>query len=456
MGPVLLWSLLLVAYTTIAVVTHSSGQLTVVEAAMLLLGPVVALAVALRPSWVALGMVAVPGALLSSVPTRALVLLTVATLAAHLLTRGQLYLDWKSGILPIACLVVVSYFYRAELSGLGPLIARGYLSLMAFWVLLALITYNAVRSRELGPQALAGALLFGAALTLLMELSGIAASPAAQSEGVTPVGGRLAYIAVIGFSVSLAWLVSLRRDAPLGKRILLTLLTLVFLVWTVMPFIRAAWLSGLLFVVLLARWSGKRRYWLVVPIVAMIVIAVPIARERVFPGSTTSGFPQAFRTGDITTGRIELWSILWRDEVVPALPFGNGYGHMFSLSPQRLLGFEGYQRESSTNPFVFPHNDFIYWMVELGLIGLGALVVFWLHLLRVFRRLSRDPDRTLRQGAFMFAGVLITMFIVQLVDNSFAIRYVSTPFFIAAGLLFGLEARREMAQLTRMTPDAMS
>jgi ABC-type dipeptide/oligopeptide/nickel transport system ATPase component len=84
-------------------------------------------------------------------------------------------------------------------------------------------------------------------------------------------------------------------------------------------------------------------------------------------------------------------------------------------------------------------------------IGLGALVVFWLHLVSACRRLSRHRDDTFRQSAFMFAGVVITMFVVQLVDNSFAIKSVSTPFFIAVGLLFGLEARREEDRLARTT-----
>ena len=38
----------------------------------------------------------------------------------------------------------------------------------------------------------------------------------------------------------------------------------------------------------------------------------------------------------------------------------------------------------------------------------------------------------------MLAPIMITMFLVQLFDNGFVIRFVATPFFIAAGLVAGL------------------
>jgi O-antigen ligase len=105
----------------------------------------------------------------------------------------------------------------------------------------------------------------------------------------------------------------------------------------------------------------------------------------------------------------------------------------------RAAAFEG-NFQPGENTFIFPHNDFLYLFVDLGLVGAGLFILFWLSLFRKFRKLSHSTHSESRGDVRMLAPIIIVMFVVQMFDNGFAIRFVATPFFIAAGLVTGLYA----------------
>ena len=90
-----------------------------------------------------------------------------------------------------------------------------------------------------------------------------------------------------------------------------------------------------------------------------------------------------------------------------------------------------------------PHDDFLFLFMELGIVGFGLLVAFWLSLLRKIRLLSRSPDEQARYDVRVLVPVIIVMFFVQLFDNGFALRFVAERFFIVAGLVFGLQYLRQ-------------
>ena len=90
-----------------------------------------------------------------------------------------------------------------------------------------------------------------------------------------------------------------------------------------------------------------------------------------------------------------------------------------------------------------PHDDFLFLFMELGILGFGLLVAFWLHLLRKIRLLSRSPSEQARYDVRVLVPVIITMFLVQLFDNAFVTRFVAERFFIVAGLVFGLQYLRQ-------------
>jgi O-antigen ligase len=111
---------------------------------------------------------------------------------------------------------------------------------------------------------------------------------------------------------------------------------------------------------------------------------------------------------------------------------------MWSLTPTDIFGFENVF-VTQENAFIFAHNDFIFLFVELGIIGLGLLIAFWLHLFRKIRALSRSHSESTRYRVRVVIPIIVVMFFVQLFDNGFAIRFVAERFFIAAGLVFGMQ-----------------
>ena len=170
-------------------------------------------------------------------------------------------------------------------------------------------------------------------------------------------------------------------------------------------------------------------------LILVLALTVPLVGERILPGGP-GDITDTETIDRITTGRSVLWEDLWR-RGAEALPWGNGWGYMWSLTPIDLFGFEG-AFTTGDNPFVYPHNDFLFVFLELGILGLGLLIGFWIQLLRRIRLVSRAHDEAARFGVRVLVPVLVVGLLVQLFDNGFAIRPVAERFFLAAGLVLGL------------------
>jgi hypothetical protein len=341
-------------------------------------------------------------------------------------------------------LALAAHLFAAPTSGDAALAARGFLNGFNYLVLLAITAYNAAWLGDLRAQDLVNAFLVGAIVSVLLENLGIAASvvPEGAGEVVVSIGRNVGYMAAIGFTLAFTRLILPANEDGRAYRGLYMALALAFAILTGVAFVRTAWLAALITVIMVARLVRKQRYWLIVPLALVLAMMIPVARERVLPGAG-EGIESAFSDSQrITTGRWGLWSILWSEEMAPAMPWGNGYGHTFSLSPERLFGFETFQGPQSTSPFVYPHNDFIFWGIELGILGIAALVIFWVRLLQALRWMSRaGPLHSDVANAYALVGIIVTMFLVQIVDNSFAVRIVGESSFLAAGFIFGLKAR---------------
>jgi O-antigen ligase len=186
-------------------------------------------------------------------------------------------------------------------------------------------------------------------------------------------------------------------------------------------------------------------FWFVASLFLVIVFTVPLVAERIVsvPGADV-GTPATLN--QVTTGRSKLWANLW-DRGVEALPMGQGWGYVWSLTPRDIFGVEGVFNAGG-NPFVYPHNDFLFLFVELGIVGFGLLALFWLGLFQKVRHLTHSPRQPIRYSVMVLVPVLIVMLVVQMFDNGFAIDFVAYRFFAAAGLVFGLHySTREGARV---------
>ena len=96
----------------------------------------------------------------------------------------------------------------------------------------------------------------------------------------------------------------------------------------------------------------------------------------------------------VTTGRSELWGSYWNGEPMHAFRPRLGL-HVVSDFDRdiRFRGCNSARREAASS---IPHNDFLFLFMELGILGFGLLVVFWLDLLRRIRLLSRSRSEWIR------------------------------------------------------------
>jgi O-antigen ligase len=428
-----------------------SGRVDALQAGILLGGPVVLALALLRPEWTILVMVALPSSITSPIPTRVLIVFMAAALFGFVL-QGGLHLSSGTGIYPLVGIIALAFAMKATVSAEATEAADEILKSIIYFTLVMLVAFNAMAAGRIRIDSFVNALLLGIAVSAVLQPF-LAASTSFESIDSSPFRGKFAYLAAMGFGVAYVRLSLNRREGRRPSR-LDAFLALAFLCLTFIGFSRAAWIATLWVFALVSRWTRRKTFWLVASLFLVIVFTVPIVAERIAPVSGPGVGTEA-TLDQVTSGRWELWTDLW-DRGVEALPMGQGWGYIWSLTPSDIFGVEGVFNEGG-NPFVYPHDDFLFLFVELGIVGFGLLALFWLSLFQKVRRLTRSPREPIRYSVMVLVPVLIVMLVVQMFDNGFAIAFVADKFFAAAGLVFGLYyATRESAPLSpRMARPAL-
>lgn len=430
----LLVPILLVAYGAGVIALLASGRLIVSQAGALLAAPILLCAAALRPEWVILVVLALPGSGISPVPPRQMTLLMVASLFGFLL-QGRFRLGLATGIYPLLGLIALAMAYKANVPTEATVFADDLLKVIVYLALLMLAGFHGAYHKNVSIDAVVGALLIGIVASAI--LTSLTESPGGFGDVTnTPFRGKFAYLAAMGFGVTQVRLLLSRAVGrkPSGWDYFLRF---AFLFLTAIAFVRVAWIAALLVLALAAKWARRKAYWVTVPVALVILLAVPAVGERIAPGGITHVTSGESLTR-LTTGRYLLWEELW-ERGSDALPWGNGFGYVWALESEDVFGFEG-QFSSEGNAFIYPHNDFLFLFVELGIVGFGLLLLFWGHLFATVRSLSRSRDAYLGYEARVLVPIVVTMLLVQLFDNGFAIRMVAERFFIVAGFIFGLRS----------------
>ena len=359
----------------------------------------------------------------------------LATLFGFLL-QGRLRLGGpETGVYPLVGIIALAIAVKADTSAEASATADGMLKVFIYYALLMVVAFNAAANGRMRIDTFVNALLLGIVGATILQpfVSGM------SFEGITQTPFRqIAYLSVMGFGVTYVR-VSLSDSADRRRSAFDVPLMVVFCCLTAIGFVRAAWMAGLSVFALVSRWTGRKSFWIVSSLILVLVLTVPVVGERVLPGGAAD--IANVDLARVTTGRSVLWKALL-DRRADTLSFGNGWGYTWSLTSAELFGSEA-SFTTEENNHIFPHNDFLFLLIELGILGFGLLVAFWLHLLRKIRLLSRSPSEQGRYDVRVLVPVIIVMFFVQLFDNGFAIRFVAERFFITAGLVFGLQCLRQ-------------
>lgn len=201
-------------------------------------------------------------------------------------------------------------------------------------------------------------------------------------------------------------------------KILWLIISFILLLGLILSFSRAAWLSSIIILYLLAIYFNKK-YLLILPTFLFIIILY-IFWERIF---------DVAYLGDISTGRFLLWStFLSHLFTYGNLFFGLGIGYTFKFNPKELVGFVGFQ--AADNPYIYVHNDFLYFFLETGMIGLLLFIYFYVIIIRDINKFLRNEKNNLDEIKIILSVKcsLIPIIIMHFTDT----------FLFASGLLYYL------------------
>lgn len=428
---VLLISALTVAATLGAIALLATGRLRLPDALLVAGAPWALMAAVIRPDWLLLALIAMPASLTAVVRSNAMVILVAVALMAMLLTRRRFSLGMRTGLVALMLINVAGLLFRANVGLEALAVNGGTMHLLTYYILLALLAFNLARLGELAGDSVGVALVLAVFSTTLIGLAGYGGAWFESGPGII-THTYIAPMAAAAFGTSLAWYLLARSDmSRLGS----LAMSAALLSLTVLSFSRASWVAAGMTLALLVNGLRGKAYVLVLTAFLVIVVLTPTVRQEI--SRTESGDVVAqVRSGEITTGRWTLWGELWiRAE--SALPWGNGFGYVWSLSSSELFGVEGLF-ESGESGVVPPHNDFMYLLVEFGIPGFLLLAFFWVQLFRAHSLLSKSRNPVLRRSAWVLLGVTVSGLIFALVDDLFAVRPVAERFFPIAGALFGL------------------
>ena len=373
---------------------------------------------------------------------------------AHLTTLLLIYL----------AIVLISFYrlyenrvYMIQTYGLtyttGSLISE-YLINTLKWALPGVMLYDGCRTRERTILALLSIiviyLFLGAMVVKVMPLgAALLSGDELQRLALRLLVSRTGYHRV-NLSMMLAgasWAVLALRGLTSDRRLhLLAILASICVLYaqslTAGRAGYAAWAATGL-VLCVYRW---RAYLLVAPVIVVaLVLFMPSVSDRILFGVTQDEFSSSVTLNDydLTSGRIVIWPAVI-DKIRQGPLFGFGRMGMWST------GVVVYTALILTEDFGHPHNAYLEWMIDNGIIGFIPVMAFFavvlFHALRLFR------DR--RSGLFMAAGGVAAALVLGLLcaamgSQTFYPVEGTVGMWCAIGVMLRLSVNRSQA-LARM------
>ncbi len=133
--------------------------------------------------------------------------------------------------------------------------------------------------------------------------------------------------------------------------------------------------------------------------------------KRLFYSIPASGDLNDIISNINTSGRLEFWTYLWKNESISF--FGKGLGYAINIGKNQFPGLN------------LVHNDFLWLLIDVGIFGITLL---FLTILYMYKKVLKIEDTTLKR---VYLSLLFSIPIIMLVDNFVFHLYVYFP------LLFG-------------------
>ncbi len=445
--PLLTAVMTLLAASTLGVVALlAMGRLGIIDAIVFVAAPWMLLAAAFRPDWLLLALIAMPASFTAAIQTQRVLPMIAVALAALLVTRPSFSVGWRTGLAALFAVNVAGYLFVADVGQFATEVNRGIMLNLTYYILLALLAFNLAKLGELDGERLGSALVIGVLSTLVVGLAGYGGGWFESGQGIiTRTYLNPMAAAALGVCVARVFEDRSASQGYLGN----LLLTALLLFLTIVSLSRATWIAATITIALLAFRSGRRGYVLILMAVIVLALLAPTVRQEISRSESGDIFAQA-RTGAITTGRWKLWTELWQ-RAEPALPWGHGFGYVWSLSSEDLFGSPG-EFQSEESGVVPPHNDFVYLFVEFGIPGVLLLLLFWVQLFRAQGLVAGSTAPLIARSGSLLLGALVTGLIFALFDDVFAVRPIAERFFPVAGFIFGLAEMERARRRSQPVP----
>ena len=352
--------------------------------------------------------------------------------------RAALSFGLASGLLPIVVLLLLAHVFQAEVPATAAVARDAFLKFLGYYVVVAILSFALARSGELTVRQLVPALLIGAGGTAFALLAVGGPSALVQHASLNTILGielqsAFAYLSAMAFIVSYAWVLSDGRWFERCREI--RWVSVVFFgSMTFLSYTRGAWLAALIGLVYVPRRAGKPRLAWLALLLLVVVLVLPVGRERLFSDIGEGGLGRRDLHRSARHGRLGLWEVMLEEARTEPV-FGHGFGFTFSQGSVDWFGFEG---NFGTGSFVYPHNDLLFWSLEFGVIGVALYAGFWVALWAKYRRLVTYPDAAVRHDALLLSGVFTAMLVATLTANGIFVYPVAGRFFVASGVLFAL------------------
>jgi O-antigen ligase len=205
-----------------------------------------------------------------------------------------------------------------------------------------------------------------------------------------------------------------------------------------------AW-AGVGLTLCVLRW---RKYLLVAPVmVVLVLLLVPSIADRMLQGFSRDMFTSNVSVDDydVTAGRVVIWPIVI-EKIKQHAWFGYGRMGMWTT------GVVAYVSIVLAEEFGHPHNAYLEWLLDNGILGFIPVMIFYMvvlfHAFRVF------IDR--RNGMFMAAGGMAAALVLGLMgagmgSQSFYPIEGTVGMWCAMGIMFRVSVNRSRA-LAAMRP----
>ena len=303
---------------------------------------------------------------------------------------------------------------------------------------------NRGRSEWIIGTALFSGVLFVAMMFVVLGAGGLSFDQIRTNRSIFIALGRQsnnagALLAII-FTCSLfMWEMARKR----GLKLLLFFTTLVLMMGVLLTASRAAILA--LMVALLLYTIEFRRLRTLFAVVTIAAIGFALAPQAVHD-RMLQGLDSRYSIGasvqgpgdEVTSGRVDIWRQL-APEVVRSPVFGRG---LFSTQWSNYARFGGYWA-------THPHNMFLGILMDVGIVGVVVLFLFYRFIWRTFRSLGKDERLSpYVRGYFLGASAALLGYLVSGIANGYWHPSPDQVFlWVAIGLGVGYRA-----YLTRHAP----